>query len=91
MKLSKSDLIFKNYDWPEYPDNDPRVHGQLGPTPFNRYEGPEVVHLIEEICALLQLMLKESAREIEIQIQNELPSDIRTQENVLEWVLAHRH
>jgi hypothetical protein len=91
MKLTKGDLIFNTYDWPDYPEHDPRVSGVPDTTPFNRHEGPEVIHMIEEICALLHIMVKDSARSIEIQIHNELPSNVRSQVNVLNWVCTHQH
>jgi hypothetical protein len=89
MKITKSDLIFNQYGWPDYGADDPRVSGMLDDTPFNRHEGPEVIHMIEEICALLRLMTKESARSIEIKIHNDLPSDIRVQHEVWDWICRH--
>jgi hypothetical protein len=56
--MSDIHLAVETIDWPDYPEHDPRVSGIPDNTPFSRNEGPEVIHLIEEICALLHIMTK---------------------------------
>lgn len=85
--LQKSDLLFKNeYSWNALIGDDPRITGEPDSTLFNRNEGYEVLYLINKLAEKWGLSSKFDRLKIERMIKNNLPSDIRSQENVKEWI-----
>ena len=85
--LEKSDLLFKNeYSWNALKGDDPRITGEPDSTLFNRNEGYEVLYLINKLAEKWGLSSKYDGLKMERMIKNNLLSDIRSQENVKEWI-----
>lgn len=83
--LKRSDLQF-NYTWTALEPDDPRISGQPDSTLFNRNEGYEVLYLINKIGEQNYITDKLTGLKIESLIKTQLPSHIRIQNNVAEWV-----
>lgn len=79
--FKKSDMIFTDYKWTAYPKDDPRVTGEPDKTLFNRHEGYEVLYLINKLATMWSIRTTQECRSIEQLIRNQLPSNIRSQEN----------
>lgn len=86
--LSKQDLLY-GYSWTAYGDDDPRVTGEPDSTLFNRKEGYEVLYLINKISEDNGFKNKKSGLKIEKMINENLPGDIRSQKNVVNWVASN--
>ncbi len=84
--FKKSDMIFTDYKWTAYPKDDPRVTGEPDKTLFNRHEGYEVIYLINKLATMWSIRTTQECRSLEQLIRNQLPTFIRSQENVKEWI-----
>lgn len=84
--ISKSDLFYTDYSWTAVAGDDPKVTGKPDSTFLNRNEGYEVLYFINKFMEMYDLKNKSTATKIEKMIRNELPGDIRSQENVKKWV-----
>lgn len=85
---SKYDLIYQDYTWTEFPEHDPRVHGEPSETPFNRHEGEEVVYMIRVMCEKYPfLAVRSFCNRIEQLLHNQLPPEKETQIDVFVWLL----
>lgn len=84
--ISKSDLFYKDYSWTAVSGDNPKVTGEPDSTLFNRHEGYEVLYLINKLAEIWKLNKKASATKMEKMIRNHLPSDIRSQVNVKQWI-----
>jgi hypothetical protein len=82
MKISKSDLLYKDYSWTAIQGDNPKITGVPDSTLFNRHEGYEVLYLINHFA----LRNMGDANKLEKMIKNELPSDVRSQANVKNWL-----
>ncbi len=83
---NKSDMVYNDYSWTAYGDDDPKVTGKPDSTLFNRKEGYEVLYLINKFAKQEGLDKVETCKEIEKLIRNKLPGDTRSQEKVIEWL-----
>jgi hypothetical protein len=81
--LSKNDLQF-NYQWSAIPPDDARVTGSPDNVLLNRREGYEVLAFLNKTSAS-----KDGALKAERLIQNNLPGDLRSRRNVLDWLIAN--
>lgn len=81
----KSDLLY-TYSWTAIGKDDPKITGKPDSTLFNRHEGYEVLYLINEFMNEKNLISVSSGNKIERMIHNELPSNVRSQENVIKWL-----
>jgi hypothetical protein len=88
MKLMKrSDLIYSDeYSWTVIDNDNPKVTGDPDKTLFNRNEGYEVLYLINKIAEINGLKQISSGQKIEKMIHDHLPSNIRSQKNVTDWI-----
>lgn len=84
--FSIRNLIYKDYKWTTYLNNDPRVYGKPDNTRFNREEGNEVVYLINKLMVLWDYRFSNTGNKIEKLIHDKLPSEIHTQEGAKEWI-----
>lgn len=84
--LAKSDLQ-SQYSWTAIPGDNPRITGKPDSTLFNRHEGYEVLYLINAIGEEQGWKQKASGLKLEKMIKQNLPSDVRSQENVKKWLL----
>ncbi|MFO7982364.1 MAG: hypothetical protein R6V08_02840 [Desulfuromonadales bacterium] len=83
--FSKSDLAY-DYSWTAIDEDDPKVSGEPDSTQFNRKEGYEVLYLINRLAEGWGFNRKESGRELEKMINLSLPEDVRSQEDVKQWI-----
>ncbi len=84
--LSKSDLVFTDYEWTAYGNDDPKIIGKPDSTLFSRKEGYEVLYLINKIASDNNFKKKQSGLKIEKMIHKDLPGEVRSQENVVNWI-----
>lgn len=77
----KSDMVYDDYSWTAYENDDPKVSGEPDSTLFNRHEGYEVLYMINKIASSTS-----NGKKIEKLIHNELPSNIRKQSSVKDWI-----
>lgn len=86
MNLIKSSELKYKYSWSAISGDNPKVVGEPDSTLFNRNEGYEVLYLINKLSKIWGFKEKASALKLEKMINEELPSDIRSQENVKSWL-----
>lgn len=85
---SKNDLIYKDYKWTAYPEQDPKMSGEPNSTLFNRSEGAEVLYMIGVLCNRYPFIASRwFYQKIEELIHNQLPSNIETQVEVFIWLI----
>lgn len=83
--LTKSDLIY-TYSWNAINGDNPKISGEPDSTLVNRYEGYEILYLINKLSQIYNFKKKASGLKLEKMINNNLPSDIRSQINVKKWI-----
>lgn len=83
--ISSNDLQY-TYKWNAIANDNPKVIGKPDRTFFSRKEGYEVLYLINKLSEIWKLKNKASAKKLEMMINEYLPSDIRSQENVKVWL-----
>jgi len=83
---NKSDMIYTDYSWTAYGDDDPKITGNPDNTLFSRKEGYEVLYLINKLAEIFNLKTKKSGEKIERMIHDHLPSNIHSQSNVKDWI-----
>lgn len=86
IQLTKQNLYYSDYSWTEYFPNSPKVSGKLDTTRFDKYEGNEILYLINKIIELWDFQKIESAIKIERIIREKLPNKINTQEEIATWI-----
>lgn len=86
--LTKNDLQY-TYSWTAYSGDDPKVTGSPDNTLLNRNEGYEVLYFINKLAELWDFKEKVSGKHIENMIHKKLPSNIRSQAKVKQWILDH--
>ncbi len=84
--ITKNDLIYKDYSWTAISGDNPKVTDEPDSTLFNRHEGYEVLYLINKLAEMWNFKQKISAEKMEKMIRKYLPSDIRSQINVKQWI-----
>ncbi len=85
----RSDMIYEGYSWKAYGNDDPKVTGDPDSTLFSRKEGYEVLYFINKLAEKHKLKLKKSGEKIEKMINEYLPSNVRSQSNVEEWIVKN--
>lgn len=85
IKINKEDLKYK-YSWTTIGNDDPRIKGVPDSTMFNRHEGFEVIYLINKLAEIWKFEKKASCFKIEKMINDNLPSNVRSQKNVKQWI-----
>lgn len=84
--ITKSDLHYNDYSWTTYIGDNPKVTGEPDSTLLNRKEGYEIIYFINKFSEIHELKAKSSALKIEKMIRNEVPSNLRSQQNIKEWI-----
>jgi len=84
--FTKTDMVFKDYRWSAYPNDDPRVTGKPDSTLFNRHEGYEVLYLVNKLAELWTLRVVSACQKMERMIRQHLPSYTRSQTEVQAWI-----
>lgn len=83
--ITKNDLNYQ-YSWTSTKGDDPKISGEPDKTLLNRNEGYEILYFINKFCEMHSLKQKNSALKIEKIIKNDLPSAIRSQENIKDFM-----
>lgn len=86
LRFSKPDLGYKDYSWTTYNGDDPHITGEPDSTLLNRKEGYEVLYFINTYAKKHFFTQFSQFRKIEIMIRANVPSDIRSQKEIFEWI-----
>ncbi|MDQ2178856.1 hypothetical protein [Marinifilum sp. D714] len=84
--ISKSDLVYTDYSWTVYRDDNPKITGNPDNTLLNRKEGYEVLYFINKFADIYSLKNKSSANKIEKMIREDVPTSIRSQDKIKDWI-----
>lgn len=87
--IQKDDLVYNDYSWTVYQNDDPKVTGNPDDTLLNRMEGYEVLYFVNKFCEMHSLKQKASANKVERLIRNDVPSYIHSQNKVAEWIVTN--
>ncbi|OHU87016.1 MULTISPECIES: hypothetical protein [Pseudoalteromonas] len=86
MGFKKSDLEYSDYSWTALPNDDPKITGKPDSTRFSRYEGYEMLYMIDKVLEHRDLTSVRSGQKVESIIRTELPSTTQSQEKVFNFV-----
>jgi spore coat protein CotF len=91
--ITKDDLLYKDYSWAAYRDDNPHLRGAPDATLLNRKEGYEMLYFINQFCASHSWnpppATKASAQKVERLIRQHLPSTIRSHAAVDQWLVQN--
>ncbi len=79
-------MLYNDYQWSAYGSDDPKVTGHPDSILFNRHQGYEVLYLINKLMVFWQFNTIAHGQKLERLIRNYLPINIRSQQNVAEWL-----
>ena len=82
--FKQSDLEYK-YDWTIKQD-DPKLRGNPDHSLFNRHQGWEMLYFVNRFGILHNVSTVTAGKKVERMLRDHLPSDIRSQANVKQWV-----
>lgn len=85
MAYKRSDMLY-TYSWEHTQEDDPKLRGEPDSSMFNRREGYEVLYLINKFLTKKNKQTTAAGNTAERAIHNELPSHVRSQENVMTWL-----
>jgi hypothetical protein len=88
IKVLKGMLNEEAYSWHAIEGDDPKKR-RADALLFNRKEGYEVRLMIQKICNTFGFMTEEDVERVESVIANELPGNVRSQENVYNWLVDY--
>ncbi|HXL56027.1 MAG TPA: hypothetical protein VN958_07210 [Chitinophagaceae bacterium] len=81
----KKHMIFHDYNWTQYSNDDPYVSGVPDNTLFDKNEGYQVLYMINIFGKTFQQMTINVGKKIEIMIRG-LPPYVKRQTDVLDWL-----
>ena len=87
MPFLKENLLHNHYTWSEKEKN-PLFHGDASRRIFNRFNGEQVLFIINLCTAASQTLTVEEGRRLEKMIFEELPIDTRSELSVLNWLIS---
>jgi uncharacterized membrane protein/predicted flap endonuclease-1-like 5' DNA nuclease len=88
IKVLKEMLNVDEYSWHAAEGDDPKKR-RADAIMFNRKEGYEVRLMVQKICNSFGFMTEEDVKRVESVIANELPGNVRSQENVYNWLVEY--
>ena len=88
IKVLKEMLNVDAYSWHAIAGDDPTKR-RADAIMFNRKEGYEVRLMIQKICNTFGFETEEDVKRVESVIANELPGNVRSQENVYNWLVDY--
>jgi uncharacterized membrane protein/predicted flap endonuclease-1-like 5' DNA nuclease len=88
IKVLKEMMDEEAYSWTAREGDDPKKR-RADAIMFNRKEGYEVRLMIQKICNTFGFMSEEDVKRVEAVIANELPGNVRSQENVYNWLVDY--
>ena len=88
MSFTKSNLNYQDYSWTAVKGDDPRVSGEPDSTLFSRKEGYEVLYMIIKCLTKWGFTTNPigGGQKRERLIRTNLPSDVRGQKQVYDWL-----
>lgn len=88
IQVKRSMINSKKYKWKaDAGDNKTLVkHDRIM---FSRYQGYEVIPMIQKIVNHFGYETEEDVKRVEEAINNALPSNVRSQKNVLNWLINY--
>lgn len=89
MSFTKTNMLYNHYSWTAMQGDNPKITGLPDSTLFNRNEGYEVLYLTNKIMDSQSWVKVATGQKIEKMIKTGLPSDIRGQKNVVDWVIKN--
>ena len=84
MQFQKQDLEYPEYKWED--ENQDLFKGQPSRRSFDRFNGHQVLFIINYYGSLSDKFTHADGRNIEQMIQNELPIGIKSEISVLNWI-----
>lgn len=91
MAFTRNDLYYNDYVWTtKYTDDDPRVTGEPDSTLLARKEGWEMLYFVNKLAKLWGWnadTLKHNYQKIERAVRDYVPSEIRSQAGIYQWIL----
>lgn len=87
--FNKPDMIYKDYSWTAISGDDPRISGKPDNTLLNRHEGYEVLYLINKCLDEWRFKNMSSGQKLEKMIREGLPSNVRSQSNIKDWLKSN--
>lgn len=85
--FNRGDMIYKDYDWKaKYEKDDPKVTGKPDNTLFARHEGYEMIYFVNAFAEAHSFKNVVSCQKAEKLLREKLPSDVRSQINVKNWL-----
>jgi hypothetical protein len=88
IKVLKEMLDVEAYSWHAAEGDDPTKR-RADAIMFNRKEGYEVRLMIQKICNTFGFTTEEDVKRVEQVIAEELPGNVRSQENVYNWLVDY--
>ena len=88
IKVLKEMLDVDAYSWTAREGDDPKKR-RADAIMFNRKEGYEVRLMIQKICNTFGFTSEADVKRVEAAIANELPGNVRSQENVYNWLVEY--
>lgn len=88
IKVHRNMLNVSAYSWQAAAPDDPHKIKQDA-VMFNRKEGYEVIPMIQKVANTFGFQTVDDVKRIEAAIANELPGNIRSQENVYNWLVNY--
>ncbi len=85
----KSDMVYVDYSWTIFRNDDPKITGHPDDVLLNRKEGYEVLPFINRFAERYKLENKSDGNKIEKMIREKLPSDIRSRRNIALWLVEN--
>ncbi len=86
--LSRTELKYQ-YSWTAVKGDDPKVSGEPDSTLLNRNEGYEMLYLINKFAEIQNFKNKESGYKVEKMIKTKVPSSIRSQKDIKDWIVQN--
>jgi hypothetical protein len=83
---SKNDMIYKDYSWTTYNDDNPKITGEPDSTLLNRKEGYEILYFINKFAVIHGFKNKVSGEKVEKMIKDKVPSNIHSQVEIRKWI-----
>ena len=82
---NKSDLLFNDYTWNESAEH-VKLQGVPDRNMFMRYEGNEILYMINYACETMDCKSKTEAGRMEILLHEKLPLEVKSQNSVYSWL-----
>ncbi|MBP9500887.1 MAG: hypothetical protein KBF17_01880 [Candidatus Promineofilum sp.] len=88
IKVQRSMIDAKKFKW-EAGSGDDKTDVKHDRLMFSRRQGYEVVRMIQKVVNHFGYETEEDVKRVEAAIRNDLPGNVRSQKNVLNWLVAH--